>query len=244
MRSHYSSCMKDNLTPEKRFDKNGRLVTKHVRAGVPTHKKPLSIPKVFAVKSEMGVFGKGSETESQRVTDMLARMDPDHLYALRDIMKDSDEQTRSQLQMLISNRSYANHDAEYPAPLDPSLQYAALLLPLLNQLHSSSGGFTAGNVEIIKDGIQRDLGDKAPDSILFGTEEEQALVKGHCILTQEGFYRTSAPESYWDDAEWLGRHADELAPHFERIFTFPDFDREFCESLLNTEAPSLSSGLL
>lgn len=233
--------MAHHLTPQKRLDKNGRLVTKHVRTGPQETRKPLSIPKVFAVKAEMGVFGMGSERDSQRITDMLARLDQNDLYALRDTMKQTDERTREQLKKLILNASYTVSDEEeYPARLHSKVQNAAVLLPILNVIHAPTGGFPEGNIDILTDYMNDDLKENAPENLLTASESEQNLAKGYCMMSQAGMHGTLSHE----EMEWVGAHSDVLIPHFERIEALGRFDREFCEALIANESPSMSSGVL
>ena len=244
--------MKNNLKPEKRLDKNGRLVTKHVLTAEPPKRNSLSIPKVFAVKQSMGIFGAGShspalgwETVSHKVTDMLAHLDQDHLYKLRDIVSTADARTKEQLQKLIVNSSSAASVAGYPDRVHPEVQYAALVLPILNVAHSNTGGFSAGNVGILWSNAKFDLGNSITENVLDGDDSEQSLAKGYCFMTQAGYYRAAGDHRTTDeDMKWIGEHIDALLPHFDRIVALPGFDRELCESLVNAESPSLSSGLL
>lgn len=230
--------MNNNLVPQKRMDKNGRMVSRHVRVDVSQPKKPLSIPKVFAIKAELGVFGKWSDTENIRVTNMLARLDQDDLFQLRDIMVNTDERTRSQLQDMILSRSHSAHIT--PAPMiDSDLQYAALLLPILNTIYAKDGGYVTKRGQMDTH-VPEMLKCILPDLILGATESEQNIAKGYCMMSHAGF--ESGPDH--KDTEWFGAHAEELLPHFERIRELDDLDREFCESLISSDSPSLSTGIL
>lgn len=230
--------MNNNLVPQKRMDKNGRMVSRHVRVDVSQPKKPLSIPKVFAVKADMGVFGKWSDTDNIRVTKMLSQLDPENLLQLRDIMVNADERTREQLQDMVRKRSVISHIT--PAgTIDADLQYAALLLPILNAIYAKDGGYIINHGKV-DDHVPAMLNDRVPRLILSGTESQQNLAKGYCMMFHAGF--ESGPDH--KDTEWFGAHAEELLPHFERIRELDDLDREFCESLISSDSPSLSTGIL
>lgn len=221
-----------NLTPQKRLDKNGRLVTKHVRIQPNPNQKKLSIPKVFGIKAEMGVFGAWSDRDNESVSKMLIALDQENLLHLRDIMMDCDENSREQLQGIIRRKAITTT----PSPvLDPEIQYSALLLPVLNAIHAKDGGYK------LQEGyVYTVFGRIGPESILSATESEQNRVKGCCIMAQARF--STEPEH--EDTEWLGAHSDELLPYFDRIKEVAYFDREFCENLIKNESSSLSTGLL
>lgn len=221
-----------NLTPQKRLDKNGRLVTKHVRIQANPDQKKLSIPKVFGVKAEMGVFGRWSEHDNKNVSKMLIDLDQEHLLQLRDIMMDCDDNTREQLQGMI--RRNAISAASSPT-LSSEIQYSALLLPVLNAIHAKDGGYKFDETY-----IPTVFGRTGPKMILSGTESEKNRVKGYCMMVQARF----SIELDHEDTEWLGAHADELLPHFDRIKEMSYFDREFCEDIIRNESPSMSSGIL
>jgi hypothetical protein len=223
-----------NLTPQKRLDKNGRLVTKHVRIQPNPNQKKLSIPKVFGIKAEMGVFGLWSEKDNQDVSKMLIALDQENLLQLRDIMMDCDNNTREQLQGIIRRRAMSAAMSGATS-LDTDIQYSALLLPVLNAIHAKDGGY-----KLDEKYIPTVFGRTGPENILSGTESEQNRVKGYCMMAQARF----SMELEHEDTEWFGAHSEELLPHFDRIREMSYFDREFCEDIIRSESPSMSSGIL
>lgn len=59
-----------NLVPEKRLDKNGRLVTKHVRS-VETAAGPVSLPRVPVAKPQKAKVDKALEKRIRRLNDRI-----------------------------------------------------------------------------------------------------------------------------------------------------------------------------
>jgi hypothetical protein len=216
------------------MDKNGRLVTKHVRIQPNPNQKKLSIPRVFGIKAEMGVFGLWSDRDNECVSKMLIALDQENLLQLRDIMMDCDENTREQLQGIIRRKAIMS--APVSPTLDSDIQYSALLLPVLNAIHAKDGGY----YKLDEKYIPTVFGKTGPEMILSATESEQNRVKGYCMMAQARF----SLELEHEDTEWFGAHSDELLPHFDRIREMSYFDREFCESIIRNESASMSSGVL
>lgn len=236
-----------NLTPQKRLDKNGRLVTKHVRIQPNPDQKKLGIPKIFGIKAEMGVFGKWDERDNKNVSKMLINMDQNDLLKLRDIMMDCDDHTREQLQGMIRRAAIMSDDNEVPKPLDENIQYAALMLPVMNAIDERWGdGFNLNRIDSIKartDSYLMMNAGEVPQDFLSRSENEKNLIRGHCMMKEFNF-SVAVDGQDDEDMQWLGGHWEELRPYYERMTEMDHFDRELLEDLLGHDAPSLSKGVL
>ena len=231
--------MNSNLRPELRADKNGRLVTKHVRDNQSgSSKAPLSIPKVFGIKSQINVMGKWDESTNIKVTDMMRAVDPDGLKAFRDAFVVSDDRSKAEIQKVIEYMAY-RHKVTPLDEVERALHYSALLMPVLHQIHPKDN-FTFKAALGVFAGIAEKYGQEAPPSILLGTDEQKHLIIGRFMSGEAHIFKDTTPEQ----DEWLGANAEALLPHFDRLRYMRELDMDLCRELVNTASPSMSSGIL
>lgn len=229
--------MNSNLRPEVRPDKNGRFVTKHVRVDNNNPPKPLSVPKIFGIKSDLDVFGKWTNSTNIKVTDMLRTLDPEGLKAFRDKVVSSDDRTRADITKLVEHNSYRYY--ANPDQAEEDLHYAALLLPVLHAVHPDEEYDFLVAVKVFSSiANKEEYG--LPRKILLGTESEQHKAIGAFITGEARFLSDNTVE----ENEWIGAHADILVPNFDRLKGMTNLDMELCREMVDSESPSLTSGIL
>lgn len=246
--------MRNDLVPEQRVDKNGRVTTRHVRNGrtpppstLTKLSNPPSIPQIFALKADMGVFGIRnrfgvvSEQTSHKITEMLRRLEPETLLSLRDAIVEMDEPAQKMMQQLIEDRSAISHIT--PATMiETDLHYAALIFPLLTKVRSDTSPYDTRewSRELVGS-----FDGEVTGQILHASEDAQDIVRGTVVM---GHMNMSFDEG---DAQttrstylWVGQNAEAILDNADALNERGTFDRNLFDRIINHQTPAIRDGIL
>ena len=258
----------NNLIPQKRLDKNGRLVTRHVKADqtvsksmIPAPAAPYTAAQILdesdaAVNRVLNAFF----TQSPRDSSMYVKRDGSAInyraFKLlvgtlpNDTLNTLSEREASMPEMEKEIVTETLFELERRAMdmlgktdyVEAMLHYSAELAPILTRLSDTpdSADQMHSQAMYINSLIASTFRGR-DGRLMFADESEKSVVRGYtaCYLITGEHKRASVP-----DLSWIGKNIDVISPYKDILRAHDRMDREFIQELLETDAPSLAGGYL
>lgn len=256
------------LMPEKRQDKNGRIVTRHVKpVSASTVKElpaplPVAVPtltddekqllaarrilkSLFAQKSgDIFDAPDGNSYDFNDINDLLAMIPYDSLDAISDKVDSLTIHERDIVSCTLAevSRRYGSL-MNNPTLPEGMLHYSAELAPLATRFADEGKSPMEMHIAIMNLRTEIDMRFRGKDIRLVSTSEgEKAVVRGAAAmscLTGEW-----VKDKKLSDLSWIGNNLDRIEGYKKIIRAHGTMDRAFVEELMSTDSPSLAGGYL
>lgn len=256
------------LTPEKRQDKNGRIVTRHVKPVAASTGKPLPAPlpvtasnatdeekqEVAARRILKSLFAQtsgdtfdapdGNSYVFNDINGLLSLIPYDSLNAISDRVDSLNIHERDIVSCTLGEVSRRFGSLmNNPTFAEEILHYSAELAPVaLTFVENSKSPMELHTIIMDFSGeIGRRFRGKDP-RLVSADEGEKVVVRGLAamsFLTGEPVNNMRLP-----DMNWIGKNLDRIEDYKTVIRSHGVMDRAFIEGLLRTDAPPLAGGYL
>lgn len=256
------------LVPEKRQDKNGKLVTRHVKPSQSATTKTIPAPqtKTQPAKSEDQLHLEathrivstllsftshdtfetmnGQSQSFAEFNEALVGITPRSMNSVSDRVDSFNAHEKDIVSYSLS-WVVENIDRFAPTPeyAESILHYSAELAPVAVAFSPTAKSAMYLNNEITY--LQVDIEQRwrgRSSALLLADEEEKALIRGAGMvkfLLEESISREKMPH-----LSWLGRNLDRLEPFKDIIREHRSLERSYLEELMESEVLSLAGGYL
>lgn len=255
------------LVPERRTNKNGVTTTRWVRSA-PSSKttNASSFPPPPKVTSGNGLKGNGKERLLDMIVPSGPQDDPKRKKSLENIeflfvevpdlleriagACDGGGAEREEWLRLLWNVDYAAVEQIDPGITRRGIERALVVFPYIGRLCGS--GMDVWTRTEYMDGYY--------DLATFLTEESgrsEVSENETRAMVLACYIRGITPNMSWeqrgmdtlyadmkDDLEYLASHLDEVEPFLDELLTRKDFSKDYIETVLTSDARSLTSGIL
>lgn len=249
----YSWTM-SNLTPEKRLDKTGKLVTRHVRASIGESSVPqMPAPNLSTVEdvqvlpvSDLEIANairRGRErfgeygTRASSSLRALAEYDPEVFREVNDSIASCSDY-RAMLWGLILEANFGKPSPAYPKAVMMHASVMDVIAEMnpdvrINAANGNNGTFRAHEIWTKSQHMIKGHGAtlktfKAAAFAIWATRYRKGL-----SLDTEGH-----------DIKFIAENFKAVMQHRDVIWERKSIDREFIESVISTAAPAISKGVL
>jgi hypothetical protein len=256
------------LTPEKRQDKNGRIVTRHVKPMTASAGKALPSPlpvtastltneekQLAAARRIMrSLFTQtsgdtydapdGNSYSFDDINKLLAMITYDSLDAISDKVDSLSAHERDIVSYTLSevSRRFGSLMNNLTLP-EGMLHYSAELAPVAAKFSDDSKSPMELHIAIMNLNMEIEMRFRGKDvRLVSASEGEKAVVRGAAamsFLTGEPVQSMRLPEM-----SWIGGNLGRIEGYKGLIRAHGAMDRAFVEGLMSTDAPSLAGGYL
>lgn len=251
----------NNLIPQKRLDKNGRLVTRHVK---PNHAAPLpSLPVPVSPQASANMLDQ-TDAAVERVFDsffppseadaintsgtafklLMSTLTVDTLHAVSDRGASFTEQEKEIVTETLTELARRSTDLlGKTGYVESMLHYSAELAPILTTFSDTSDNaidrhnhamYLNSRVAVTFAGRK--------ERLMFADEGEKNVIRGMMIsylITGDERSVKSLP-----DLSWLGENAEIIEPYKDIMRSHGSVERNYIKGLMETASPSLANGYL
>lgn len=252
--------------PEKRVDKNGRVVTRHIKTALPAgtsvfvpvkpslphavrdsqREASLLMDTLFArPSSEPGIYLRSDgKAASDGLIPLLGAVPADSLNAVLERVASMPQQERDVVSEMLSevDRRYNTHSWN-PEFVEGILHYSAELAPYaVAYSEAGTSAYLMHNAVMhIQAQVAAVFKGREP-RLLFADEAEKEVIRGTAVnhLLTGAYFETKNVVTL----SWIGKNLDRIEDYKEVIRARGTMDRKIIEGLMESEAPSVAGGYL
>jgi hypothetical protein len=257
-----------SLTPEKRQDKNGKIVTRHVKSVQAVSAKPIPAPKndpspqltdeakqlAAARRIMKSLFAQtsgdtydapdGNTYDFGDINKLLEMIPYDSLDAISDQVDSLTAHERDIVSYTLSEVSRRFGSLmNNPTIPEGMLHYSAELAPVAAKFSDDGKSPMELHIAIMNLNMEVNMRFRGHEvRLISASEGEKAVVRGAAAMSCLTGERVK--DKKLDDMSWIGKNLDRIEGYKGIIRAHGAMDRTFVEEMMSADAPSLAGGYL